>query len=77
MKQFEVGKRYKEEEYGTEIEVIKRTAKTISFKYIKPWLYVDREDEDKTFRKKIQTYNKESECIELDSHWSAPNIYAM
>ena len=73
MKQFEVGKIYKGTD-GIEIEVTKRTKKTITFKYTKPNWW--EEDTKKEFRKKIQNFYKDFETVDLGSHWSEPSIFA-
>lgn len=73
MKEFEVGKIYTGE-YGIEIEVLKRTKKTITFKFTTPSWW--EEDTEKEFRKKIQNFHKDFESIDLGSHWSEPSIYA-
>lgn len=72
MAKFEVGKTYSGE--GIEIIIIKRTDKTLYFKFTKPnWL---ESDTFKIFKKKISFENLEHETIHLGSHWSAPRIIA-
>lgn len=73
MKQFKVGGIYTGED-RIEIEVLKRTKQTITFKYTKPnWL---EEDTEKEFRKKIRHFNNNYETINLGSHWSEPSVHA-
>ena len=72
MAKFEVGKTYHGE--GIEILIIKRTDKTVSFKFTKPCWW--EKDTEKVFRKKISFENLEHETIHLGSHWSAPEITA-
>ena len=72
MAKFEVEKTYNSE--GIEIKVIKRTNKTLYFKFTKPnWL---ESDTFKIFKKKISFENLEHETIHFGSHWSAPRITA-
>ena len=77
-KRFEVGKTYTEDDTnknGIEIKVLSRTEKTITFIYTKKnWF--EREI-DKEYRRKIQTYSREYEIIDLGNHWSSPSIYAI
>lgn len=74
MKKFEVGKIYRDED-GVEIEVIKRTEKTITFKFTKKnWF---EKNIEKTYRKKIQKFHNDFESIEFGDCWSSPSIYAL
>ena len=57
-----------------EIEVVKRTKQTITFKYTKPNWW--EEDTEKEFRKKIRHFNNNYETINLGSHWSEPSVHA-
>lgn len=73
MKKFEIGKTYSDGE-GIEIEVIKRTDKTVTFRFSKPnWFETDMYSE---FRKKVSFESLEYEIIHLGSHWAAPRITA-
>lgn len=77
-KRFEVGKTYTEDDtnkIGIEIKVLSRTEKTITFIYTKKNWW--KQEIDKEYRKKIQTYNREYEIIDLGNHWSSPSIYAI
>ena len=65
MKQFKVGGIYAGED-RIEIEVVKRTKQTITFKYNKPNWW--EEDTEKEFRKKIRHFNNNYETINLGSH---------
>ena len=71
MAKFEVGKTYHGE--GIEILIIKRTDKTVSFKFTKPCWW--ERNTEKVFRKKLY-FDLEHETIHLGSHWSAPVITA-
>lgn len=73
MKQFKVGGIYAGED-RIEIEVVKRTKQTITFKYTKPNWW--EEDTEKEFRKKIRHFNNNYETINLGSHWSEPSVHA-
>lgn len=73
MKQFKVGGIYTGED-RIEIEVLKRTKQTITFKYTKPNWW--EEDTEKEFRKKIRHFNNNYETINLGSHWSEPSVHA-
>ena len=73
MKKFEIGKTYSDGE-GIEIEVIKRTDKTVTFRFSKPnWFETDMYSE---FRKKVSFENLEYETIHFGNHWAAPRITA-
>ena len=77
-KRFEVGKTYTEDDtnkIGIEIKVLSRTEKTITFIYTKKNWW--KQEIDKEYRRKIQTYSREYEMIELGNHWSSPSIYAI
>ncbi len=72
MKKFEVDKIYKSD--GLEIEIMRRTDKTVWFRFTKPnWI---EKDTRVIFRRKIQTYYKEYESINLENHCRAPQITA-
>lgn len=73
MKKFEIGKTYSDGE-GIEIEVIKRTDKTVTFRFSKPnWFETDMYSE---FRKKVSFESLEYETIHFGNHWAAPRITA-
>ncbi len=74
MKKFEVGNIYIGQD-DIEIKVIKRTEKTITFKYNKSSFW--EQDTDKTFRRKIQNSYTEFESINLGNHWSEPTVKAI
>ncbi len=77
MKKFEVGKTYRDAENGgIEIEVLKRTAKTITFIFTKASWWGAYIDETKTFRKTINFSRTEAESIALENDYSAPRITA-
>ncbi len=74
MKKFEVGKRYTDDDNNIEIIILKRTDKTVVFKYTSEnWWSKDTEKE---FRKKTHT-SSGNETIHLGDHWSAPQIGAL
>jgi len=72
MAKFEVGKIYNSE--GIEIIIVKRTNKTVSFKFTNPCWW--EKNTEKVFRKKISFESLEHETIHLGSHWSDPEITA-
>ncbi len=77
MKKFEVGKTYTDtEDNGIEIEVIKRTNKTITFIFTQASWWGAYIDDAKTFRRTISTSNGHSESILLENSYSAPMITA-
>ncbi len=77
MKKFEVGKTYKDTEAGgIEIEVLKRTAKTITFIFTEASWWGAYIDDSKTFRRTINTGNGQAESIALENNHAAPRITA-
>ncbi len=77
MKTFEIGKIYRDEDDdGIEIEVISRTAKTITFIFTKASWWGAYIDDNKTFRKGVSEYYQDVESIALDNHHAAPRITA-
>lgn len=73
MKKFEVGKIYRDDE-GVEIEAVKRTDKTIFFRFTKnSWF---EKDTEKVFKRKISFENLKCETIHFGSHWSDLRITA-
>ena len=72
MAKFEVGKTYNSA--GMEILIVKRTDKTVSFKFTKPCWW--EKNTEKVFRKKISFESLEHETIHFGSHWSDPEITA-
>lgn len=76
MKKFEIGKTYQDTENEIEIEVLKRTAKTVTFIFTKAGWWGAYVDDTKTFRKTISECDGEVESIALDNHYSAPKIKA-
>ncbi len=75
MKKFEVGKRYKDND-NIEIEVLKRTATTVTFKFINAGWWSAYIDVTKTFRKKTSDSQGTFKLIALDNNYSAPRILA-
>lgn len=71
MKQFEINKTYKADN-GIRIKTIKRTDKTLFFKYLDPNC---GEDMEKIYRKRIKIEN-DCENINLGDWWSTPHVYA-
>lgn len=71
MAKFEVGKTYRGE--GIEILIVKRTDKTVSFKFTKPCWW--ERNTERVFRKKIY-FDLEHETIHFGNHWSDPVITA-
>ena len=71
MAKFEVGKTYNSA--GIEILIVKRTDKTVSFRFTKPCWW--ERNTEKVFRKKIY-FDLEHETVHLGYHWSAPEITA-
>ncbi len=77
MKKFEVGKRYNDTDNNNiEIEVLKRTETTITFKFVNPAWWSAYVDVTKTFRKKVSNSQGTFELIALDNSYSAPRIMA-
>ncbi len=77
MKKFEIGKIYRDtEDNNIKIEVLKRTAKTITFIFTEASWWGAYIDDSKTFRRTIDTSNGESEIIALENNYSAPRITA-
>ena len=71
MKQFEINKTYKADN-GLRIKTIKRTDKTLFFKYLDPnWC----DDMEKKYRKRIKIEN-DCENINLGDWWSSPHVFA-
>lgn len=74
MKKFEVGKIYKTED-GIEIQVLKRTDKTITYEYpVRNWWEADS---SKTFRKKIDRSYGDYETIKIYGNWPYPIVHAI
>lgn len=71
MARFEVGKTYNSA--GIEILIVKRTDKTVSFRFTKSCWW--EKNTEKVFRKKIY-FDLEHETIHLGYHWSDPEITA-